>query len=142
MCALRHIPSSDVLAFVVDGSSEFDEVQWFIKWPETFGAAVLAAPAFATILKGGLKTGNLILAKSIGKEVCRLGIMGMHRSARCVAYKPNSLTDTSSCSAVVEVAFSHAFNSALSSLPEGAPVLLLVNKAGFCSCTLQGWHKI
>ena len=47
----EHIPSSDVLAFVVDGSSEFDEV-----------------------------------------------------------------------------AFSHAFNSALSSLPEGAPVLLLVNK--------------
>ena len=121
MCALRHIPSSDVLTFVVDGSSEFDEVQWFIKWPETFGAAVLAAPAFASILKGGLKTGNLILAKSIGKEVCRLG---------------------TSCSAVVEVAFSHAFNSALSSLPEGAPVLLLVNKAGFCSCTLQGWHKI
>lgn len=42
MCALRHIPSSDVLAFVVDGSSEFDEVQWFIQWPETSGTAVLA----------------------------------------------------------------------------------------------------
>ncbi len=48
----------------------------------------------------------------------------MHRSARCVAYKPNSLTDTSSCSAVVE------------------ELLLLVNKAGFCNCNLQGWHSI